>query len=119
MASNLKQHDGRVLHGAASDPATPTSGTAVVLGQIPGVAITGEGEGGNASGEVSIDTEGVYSMSVTGVDGSGNAAIAIGDIIYLDGGVLNADDTNGVRWGYALGAVASGATTTINVKVGY
>lgn len=120
MASNLKYHDARILTGiAATDPATPTSGDPVVFGQIPGVALTDEGAGGNGAGLISMDTEGGYEMSVTGADGSGNAAITAGDIIYLDSGVLNVDDTNGVRWGYALEDVASGATSDIKVKVGY
>jgi len=32
---------------------------------------------------------------------------------------LNKDNTNGVRFGYALAAVSSGATATIRVKLGY
>lgn len=118
MANNLKQYDGRCITGAATAPATPTSGDAVVLGQLPGVALTGEGEGGNATGEITIDTGGVYNLPVIG-ETTVNAAIAIGDILYYDATKVNADATNGVRFGYALGAVASGATTTIPVKIGY
>lgn len=119
MADNLHMNDGRYLTGAATDPATPTSGDPVVLGDIPGVALTDEGDGGNDAGEITIDTGGVYNLSVTGEDGAGSAAVTAGDIVYLDSGVVNVDDTNGVRYGYALEDVSSGATTTIPVKIGY
>lgn len=122
MATNLFMADGRYLTGAATQPATPVSGDPVLLGQIPGVALTGEAEGGNAAGEITIDTGGVYNLSVEGVNAGGNSAVAIGDIIYYEAGEtppLNKDATNGVRFGYALGTVASSETGTIPVKVGY
>lgn len=46
-----------------------------------------------------------------------NAAVAIGDKIYKDGSTYNRDATNGVLFGYALGAVSSGATTEIEVAL--
>jgi len=48
--------------------------------------------------------------------------LAAGDILYYEAGQtppINKDATNGVRFGYALAAVSSGATTTIAVKIGY
>lgn len=122
MATNLHMNDGRYLTGAATAPATPTSGDPVLLGQIPGVALTDEAEGGNAAGQITLDTGGVYNLSVKGEGAAGNAAVAIGDIIYYEAGQtppLNKDATNGVRFGYALGTVGSGLTATIPVKVGY
>jgi len=122
MATNLHMNDGRYLTGAATQPATPVSGDPVLLGQIPGVALTDEAEGGNAAGEITIDTGGVYNLSVKGENQSGNSAVAIGDIIYYEAGqtpTLNKDATNGVRFGYALGTVGSGQTATIPVKIGY
>lgn len=119
MATNLYKDQARYLTGAATNPTTPVSGDAVLLGQIPGVALTGEGEGGNAAGEITIDTGGVYNLSVNGTDDAGNAAVAIGDILYKDAGLITKDAVNGVRFGYALGVVSSGATTIIPVKVGY
>lgn len=119
MATNLHMAEGRYLTGAATAPATPVSGDPVLLGDIPGIALTDEGDGGNATGEITIDTSGVYNLEVVGEDGAGSAAVAIGDIVYYDGGEINADVTNGTRYGYALGAVASGATTEIAVKIGY
>jgi hypothetical protein len=94
---------------SADDPA--------VFGQIPGVCATDT----RTDGTVSLETEGVYDLSVKGVDGSGNAAVVAGDILYYTAGdtpKIN-KKTTGVRFGYALEAVASGATDTIQVVVGY
>lgn len=121
MATNRVYHDGRQLSLVCSDPATPASGDPVIIGQIPGVALTKEGEGGNGSTATSVDMGGVYNLSVKGVNGSGNTAVAVGDILYYVSGdtpVLSKKDT-GVRFGYALEAVTSGATKTIAVKIGY
>lgn len=121
MATNLYQHDGRYLSAVCSQPATPTSGAPVLIGQIPGVALTAEGAGGNAATETSVDTGGVYNLTVEGVDGSGNSAVAVGDILYYSSGdtIKINKKTAGVRFGYALGAVGSGASGTIPVKIGY
>lgn len=121
MAKNQVFADGQYLSLAATDPATPASGDPVLVGQMPGVALADEGDGGNAAGNTSIDFGGVYDLSVKGVDGSGNSAVAAGDIIYY----VTADTpklskkTSGVRFGYALEAITGGATATIRVKVGY
>lgn len=62
---------------------------------------------------------GVVDVSVTAVDDMGNAAVAKGDKLYLNSGVLNVDAaTGGTAWGYALEAVTSGSTSTINVLIG-
>lgn len=122
MAKNLHKNEGRYLTGAATQPATPVSGDPVLLGQIPGVALTDEGEGGNAAGEITIDTRGVYLLNVEAVDGSGNSAVAIGNILYYDSAAtikINKDATNGVRFGYALGTVDSAGSGVIPVKLGY
>ena len=122
MATNLVKDEGRYITGAATAPTTPASGDPVMLGQIPGVALGLEGEGGNASGEITIDTEGVYNLNCEGVTGAGNSAIAVGDILYYDTAAtvkINKDVTNGVRFGYALGTVASADTGVIPVKLGY
>lgn len=116
MATNLKKDQARYISEvAASAPAAATSGDPVVVGQIPGVALTDEGEGGNASGNITVDTGGIYTLSVVGSE----AAVAVGDIVYYDGDEINNDSSNGTRFGYALGAVGSGATVSIDVKIGY
>jgi predicted RecA/RadA family phage recombinase len=89
-------------------------GDPVVIGQLPAVALTAE----DADGMATIQTDGVFNLLVKG-ETTTNAAVSIGDIVYFDSDKLNKDNTNGVRFGYALEAVSSGATTTIRVKVGY
>ena len=49
MATNTAFGDGRMLSAVASAPTTPASGDPVLIGQIPGVAVTDEGDGGNAA----------------------------------------------------------------------
>lgn len=117
MATNKVYDEGEQFSVAVTDPATPKSGDPVLVGQIPGVATTNE----RADGTTSVDTEGVYRLSVKGVDGSGNKAIAAGDIVYYvaaDTPKLSVKAT-GVRYGYALDGVTAGQTSTIRVKLGY
>jgi predicted RecA/RadA family phage recombinase len=117
MAKNRVHLTGRYLSLAATDPATPASGDPLLVGQLPGVALTAE----RADGTTSIQTDGVFNLSVKGIDGGGSVAVAAGDLLYY----VTADTpkiskkATGVRFGYALGAVTSGATATIPVKVGY
>jgi predicted RecA/RadA family phage recombinase len=91
------------------------SGDPVVVGQIIGVAVINA----DANNQATIDTEGVYDLNVKAIDGVGNSAVAVGDAIYY----VNADTpklskkNTGVLFGYALEAVAAGATDTINVKL--
>lgn len=116
MAKNIIFENGEQIAVACTDPATPASGDPVILGQLPGVALINEG----ADGLTTIKTNGVATLSVKGTSGS-NAAIAAGDILYY----VTANTpklsvtTSGVRFGYALEPVASGATTPIRVKIGY
>lgn len=117
MAKNMVMDKGTKLSLVCTDPAVPKSGDPVLIGQIPAVATTNE----RADGTTSVDTEGIWMLSVKGANGGGNAAIAAGDLIYYvtaDTPKLSAKPS-GVRYGYALDPVASGATTTIRVKVGY
>lgn len=111
MATNYVQGGNHLVVAKAS----MSSGDPTVIGSIPGVCLTDT----DAEGNVVIATAGVYELSVVAEDGSGNAAVAIGAIVYYDTDEVNVDDTNGVRFGYALEAVSSGETTTIKVKVGY
>lgn len=116
MARNVIFEEGEQISVACTDPATPASGDPVLLGQLPGVALIAE----TADGNTTVKTNGVATLSVKGTSGS-NAAIAAGDILYY----VTANTpklsvtTSGVRFGYALEAVNSGATATIRVKIGY
>ncbi len=116
MAKNYVQPGGSI-NAAATDPADPASGDPVLVTTIAGVALTKEAEGGNAAGECTIATEGVFNLSVKGVDAGGNSAVAVGDKIYYvaaDTPKLNKKNP-GVLFGKALGAVDSAATKTIPV----
>lgn len=109
MATNYIQ-PGEVLDVTL---ASVTSGDPVVVGQIPGVALTST----DGNGKVRMATGGVFDVSVKGVDGSGNSAVAIGDRIYYTSGDTPklGKKTSGVPFGFALEAVASAGTDTINV----
>ena len=115
--SKVYDKSGKTINAAATYPTTPASGDPVVVGTIPGVALTAEGAGGNASTETTIATEGVFALSVKGINAQGNSAVAVGDKIYY----TNGDDpplskkATGALFGKALEAVGSGETATINV----
>ncbi len=121
MAKNIIYDEGVQLSLAATDPATPASGDPVLVGQLPAVALTDE----RSDGTTTVKTNGGADLSVKGQEWNGtalaNVAVAAGDILYYTAGrtpVLDKDN-RGVRFGYALEAVASGATDTIQVKIGY
>jgi predicted RecA/RadA family phage recombinase len=118
MAQNYVS-PGEFINAAASHPTTPVSGSPCRVGTIAGVALTDEAAGGNAAGESSIATKGVFDLSVKGIDASGNSAVAIGDKIYYtdaDTPPLSKKAT-GYLFGKALEAVESAATTTIKVML--
>jgi predicted RecA/RadA family phage recombinase len=117
MATNEVFEHGKNLSLVCSDPTTPASGDPVICGQIPGVAMTAE----RTDGTTSVTLEGVHTLSVKGIDGSGNSAVARGDILYYvaaDTPKISKKAT-GVRFGYALETVSSGGTSTIRVLLGY
>jgi len=95
------------------------SGDPGAVGSLPFVALTDE----DSAGLATCQTDGVFDLAVFGHDGTANAAIAAGDLVVWDntGGTLEKTpgSASSVRFGYALDAVTSGATTTIRVKLGY
>lgn len=121
MALNTVHEIGDRLQLVCTDPTTPASGDPVICGQLPGVAQANE----DTDGVTSVHTSGVYNLSVKGVTtAAAGSAVAPGDLIYYVPGNTPklskaSGDSGAVRYGYALGAVLSGATTTIPVKVGY
>jgi predicted RecA/RadA family phage recombinase len=122
MALNQEFVPGNRLSLPCTQPATPASGDPVLVGQMPGVALTDEGDGGNVATNTSIQTDGVWNFLVEAVVAAGNSAVAVGDILYYDSAAtikINKDVTNGVRFGYALDTVTSGSSGTIRVKIGY
>ncbi len=117
MSTNQVYDEARKLSLAVTDPVAPASGDPVLVGQIPGVALTAA----RADGTTTIDTAGVYNLTVNAVDGVGNSAVAVGDILYYTAAdvIKLAKKNAGVRFGYALDALAAGANGVIRVKVGY
>lgn len=100
----------------ANDPFESGDPVLFGVGAVPAVCLNDEAD---SQVVVEFGTALVcYRLPVVGVDGAGNSAVAAGDLVYYDTGVINADDANGAVYGTALEPVASGATTTIVVAVG-
>lgn len=132
MATNDGYQPGNRLSLPCSAPATPKSGDAVMVGDMPAVALTNEGDGGNLPANTSVQTDGVWWLYVRGENAAGaGAAITVpGTRVYFDAAMavndpdgnpirLNLDATNGKSYGYCLDPVASGANARVRVKVGY
>jgi predicted RecA/RadA family phage recombinase len=86
----------------------------VVGGYLPCVLLT---DAGTASPyNATVQTEGVFDLSVKGEDGGGNAAVTVGDMLYwTDKDTALNKDSSEDPFGIALEAVTSGETATINV----
>ena len=116
MAKNLIYNETDAIGVVCSHPTTPASGAPVRFGEMTGVALVDE----NDDGKTVVDfTPGkVWDLSVKGVDGEGNSAVAVGDKIYYvdaDTPVLSKKAT-GRFFGFAMEAISSGETDTIRVK---
>lgn len=114
MATNILYDPGFNMSVVVSDPATPSSGDAVRWNDMTGIALTDEGDGGNATGYTTVNFGGfIADIPVTAEAG----AIAAGDKVYYDDAIdgLNNDSKNGYFYGYAREAVADTETTTIEV----
>lgn len=101
-----------------SSPAAPAVRTPVRWGNLTGIAVTTVGGGGNAATECTVDFgPRADSLSVKGVDDSGNSAVADGDsIFYVDADTPHlSKKSSGYLYGVARAAVNSGATATIVV----
>lgn len=115
MATNLKYGKLDGLRVVCSHPTTPASGDPVRYGQMTGVALVDEDDAGYT--QVDFTPQRAWNLSVKGVDGSGNSAVALGDKLYYvdaDTPVLSKKDT-GYFFGYALETITSGSTKTIMV----
>lgn len=115
MATNRKFERGTPLSVAVAS--TVGSNDPVILGEMGGgVALT---DYDSVSGKATVAFDGVYDLSVKGVNNAGNVAVAVGDALYYVSGdtpVLS-KKRSGVFFGYALEAVDSGATDTIMVRL--
>ncbi len=107
------------------DAGVPTS-----YGRAVGVAFR---DGAAVADWIAIDTEGIWNLTVYAEDDAGNAAIEIGDLLYIRAGNLpGAADADGtgdgeiskindgatqVPFGFALGSMVAGGSGVIAVKV--
>ncbi|WP_433329987.1 capsid cement protein [Spirillospora sp. CA-294931] len=119
MATNIVHEHGDQLVRKITVPASGAkSGDPVLCGTRPGVALTDQ----DANGFATVKFNGSADLLVKG-ETTTNAAIAEGDVLYYDPAAtphkINKDSANGVRYGYAAAAVASGATKTITVDIGH
>jgi hypothetical protein len=118
MATNIVQKPGWDLSVVCSHPTTPSSGDPIRYGEMTGIALTDESGGGNPTGYTTVYVGPcVADVSVKGVDDSGNSAVAVGDTIYYvdaDTPVLS-KKASGYFFGFAMEAITSGSTDTINV----
>ena len=95
------------------------SGDRVAFGHLGGICETTRDAVGNAT-DAMDGMYVVYNFDVVGQDSAGNAAIAVGDTLYIDPatGVVDANNTK-QRYGVAMEPVNSGATTSIEVMVAH
>lgn len=107
MAMNEKFRYGD--HVSLPVPTGTKSGSPVLVGSLPGVAQTNEGEGGNAAGYATVWLHGVFDLTVT------DAVTAVGTPINITDGTLAAA-AGGTLFGYALATKAAEAGT-IPVKI--
>ena len=118
MAKNIVRELGNQLAVTVTVPATPASGDPVRWGNKAGVALTDEG----ADGKTTVKFDGTALLSVKGIGSGGNSAVVEGDDLYYTDGDTppvskKSNGTNSTRIGNAMGAVGSGATATIEVRL--
>lgn len=114
MATNIVYDPAWNLSVVCTDPTTPASGGPVRFGTLTGIAQTDERSGGDTTVEFGQVTA---SLSVKGVNDSGNSAVAVGDtIFYVDADTPKlSKKSSGYFFGIALETVGSGSTATIKV----
>lgn len=119
MATNLVKEPGWQLSVVVTNPTAPDSGDPVRFGSLTGMAITDEGDGGNAATETTVNFgQFVANFSVDDTSGSG---IAVGAYVFYDDTATGTpttnlnDDSAGYFFGIALEAVGNNATTEIEV----
>ena len=116
MATNVKYDRNSNIRLKLAVGASQTKGSVILLNQMP-VFLLENSDAANQATGILPGVGLVVELAVTGADGTGNVAVGVGHKIYKDGVQYNRDVTNGVLIGYALGAVTSGATTTIQVAL--
>jgi len=118
MAKNISFGQGTTFYEPSVAEGV-NSGDPIILGEdkaeIPAIALTDRDDDGGAT--VIVRDAVVVKLNVTGKDDAGNSAVARWDKLYKDGDEINKDATNGILFGYAMGTVAAGATTEIEVML--
>lgn len=116
MATNITRELGTQLAVTVSHPTTPASGNPVRWGAKAGVALTDES---TVTGKTTVKFDGCATLSVKGIDGSGNSAVAEGDaLFYTDADTPPVSKkATGTLIGHAMAAVGSAATATIEVRL--
>ncbi|MGW8161038.1 MAG: DUF2190 family protein [Desulfobulbales bacterium] len=116
MATNLAQGYGLVIQATNASGANIASGQPMLVGDqgLAGVCIQDIANG--ASGSLELPPGVIFDYPVKGHNGSGNTAVAVGDKVYYTAGDAFMDvDTSATFMGWALEAVTSGETTTVEV----
>lgn len=104
---------------SAAVPAGTLSGAPViVLGGVPAVCSTKEGEGGNITGRASVQTRGVFPLATT------DAVASEGTVVYLTGaGVLTTTASGNTEFGRTVhsaegtGGTKGAGAGTVNVRL--
>jgi hypothetical protein len=121
MASNIRRYlnEKFKLSVPVSHPAAPDSGDPVRFGSLTGIALTDEGDGGNAAADTTVDFGAMeVTVAVNAINNDGNSAISVGDALYYvdaDTPNISKKTTDGYFFGFAMEAVTSGEEAEIRV----
>ena len=81
-------------------PEGTESGDPVLIGKLPGTALTDRGD----DGEATVKFGGGFRHPVTGKNGESNSAVAVGDAIFIDNeGALSKTSSGGTLYGFVMG----------------
>ncbi|MGA3562637.1 capsid cement protein [Melissospora conviva] len=116
MAKNVIREIGNQLDVAVTHPANPKSGDIVRWGEKIGVALA---DTDPDTGLTPVKFDGTVLVPVKGVNASGNSAVAAADeVFYTDADTpAVSKKATGTLVGQAMGVVASGATTAIEIRL--
>lgn len=119
LTSGMREDNG--LTQNVPCPATVVSGDVFLLGsRAPVVAFAQTDRDAAGYCSATFGTGFAERIPVTAEGHAGGSAVAIGDLLYLDGTTVNKDSTDGAAFGIALEAIDSTETANIWVAwVGY
>jgi len=117
---HLELEDSYLAHTTHTDAFVDKGDPVIAGGNIVGVAFNSAAA---ATDVISIDTEGIWALSVVAEDDDGDIAVVVGDEIFIskaDAAAMlskNSNKNTFQHFGYALGAINAGVTAVIAVKV--